>query len=116
MSALREKISDHRAIAAFGTLALLLVAGGWLWAFLVLRDRPHSLILHWNDLINVNIKGDMGDLSGLGALSVLAVILNFKLALELDRRDWFLGKLVIGATFGFGVLIFIGFAAIVSVN
>ena len=44
------------------------------------------------------------------------VIVNFFLALELEARDWFLGKIVAAATLVLSVLIFIAFAAIISVN
>ena len=52
----------------------------------------------------------------MGFLGVAVVFMNFFLATDLEDRDWFLGKFTAAATLGFAALIFIGFAAIISVN
>lgn len=101
--------------AAFG-VSFVLVAGGWLWAWLYLREIDQTLILHFNDRVGINLVGKPGDLAGFGVLALIAVVINSILALALEERDWFLGKLLAAATLAFAALIFIGFAAIISVN
>lgn len=97
-------------------LSLSLVAGGWLWAWLYLRKIEQTLILHFNSLSGINLVGGVRELAGFGILALVVVAVNFVLALALEERDWFLGKLLAAATLAFAALIFIGFAAIISVN
>ncbi len=116
MEHLRDRIKKHRPIAAAAIISLLFAGGGWLWAFLALRRTEQPLILHFNNLAGIDQVGSLRDLMPIGVFGVVLVILGSFIALELDERDWFLGKFAAAATLGFAVLIFIGFAAIVSVN
>jgi len=113
-----QKVRRHWPVAAVFGASLILVLGGWLWAALALRrvDATQTLILHFNNLVGINQVGDTGDLAVAGVLGIVAVIVNFLISVELEDRDWFLGKLITVATFAFSALLFIGFTAIISVN
>jgi hypothetical protein len=116
MSGFWDKLVQHRIVAVLGALSFAFTGGGWLWAWLALKDKTYSLSLHWNNLVHVNQTGDIADLMGLGAFALLVVLLDFAVALELDQRDWFWGKFLASGALSFALLIFIGFAAIISVN
>lgn len=106
----------HRLIVGVFAISFILVVGGWLWAWFYLQTIDQTLILHFNDRVGINFVGRIGDLTGFVVMALVAVIMNFILALALEDRGWFLGKLLSAATLAFAVLIFIGFAAIISVN
>jgi hypothetical protein len=111
-----ETIKKHRLITAVFGVSFALAAGGWLRAWLYLRQVNQTLILHFNNVSGISLVGGVGDLAGFGVLALVVVGVNFILALALEERDWFLGKLLAAATLAFSILIFIGFAAIISVN
>jgi len=116
MSKWRDKVNRHRAVALSYLVSLLLIAGGWLWVWAVLRKSGQPLILHFNNLAGINQVGSLRDLVPIGVFSLALVIISFFIGLDLEEKDWFLGKLLAGATFTMSALIFIGFAAIISVN
>jgi hypothetical protein len=116
MTQILNSIKKHRITAGVFGFSFALVAGGWLWAWLYLKKIDQTLILHFNDISGINLVGKVGDLAGFGVLALVVVAMNFVLALALEDRSWFLGKLLAAATLAFAVLIFIGFAAIISVN
>ena len=100
--------------AFFASLALVL--GGWLWAYFSLSRLPTPYILRFVSNVGVTQLGDLRDLSAFGAVAVISVLLNFILAFELETKAKFLAKLLTFSTLTFAALIFIGFAAIISVN
>lgn len=116
MKLLHESIRKHRLLTGAFAVSFSLAAGGWLWAWLALRKTEQTLILHFNNRAGINLVGKVGDLTGVGVLALVVVAVNFFLALALEDRGWFLGKLLATATLAFAALIFIGFAAIISVN
>jgi hypothetical protein len=62
---------------------------------------------------------DVGDLWGvvsMGVLGVAVTIVDFFVAIELEERDRFFGKVVAVASVFFAVLLFIAFAAILGMN
>lgn len=87
-----------------------------MWAYSALRDVQGPLIIHFNNFVGINQIGSLTVLLGVGAVGAVAVLINFFIALELEARDRFLGKLVVAATLLFSILLFISFAAIISVN
>jgi len=111
-----HKLLAHRIITAVFGASFVLVFGGWLWAVLALRHISQPLILHFNSYVGINQIGDIRDLTAVGFIGVLAVIMNFFIGLELDARDRLWGKMLAAATFFLAALIFIGFAAIINVN
>ena len=58
----------------------------------------------------------MGDLLNTAIFGLVVVLVNFGIALALEERDRFLGKLIAAATAVFAILLFIGFSVIMSVN
>lgn len=113
---LREEVPRRRLISAVFAASLALVGGGWMWAAYVLGGAHQPLILHFNDYVRINLTGGLSDLAGFGILSLVMILTNFLISIELEGRDWFLGKLIAFATAATAVLIFIGFAAIITVN
>jgi hypothetical protein len=93
----------------------LLIVGGCLWAYAALHNVSGPLILHFNDT-GINQIGSLWEILWIGITGIVMVIINFCIAIELEARDWFLGKLLAAETLLLGVLIFVGFAAIISVN
>ena len=121
------KVRLARAVSILSAGAFMLSLGGGLWAYFALRGAATApgamqgaggtqVILHWNDLSGITSAGGLGAVVFMAIFGVAASLLNFAIALELDARDRFLGKLVAAATFAFAVLLFIAFAAIISVN
>lgn len=101
--------------AAFFT-SLALVLSGWLWAYFSLKNLPSPYILRFVSNLGVTQLGDIKDISAVGVVAVISVLLNFMIAFELETKAKFLAKLLSFSTLTFAALIFIGFAAIISVN
>ena len=113
---LKNKLIAHKLMAIGFSVSLALAVGGWLWAHIYLGSVGQPLIIHFNSSSGITQVGETRDLIGIGIFAVLAVMVNFFIAMSLEERDWFWGKLLAAATVGFAALIFIGFAAIISVN
>ncbi len=111
-----QKISRFKITSAAFLASLALVLSGWLWAYFSLSSLPPPYILRFVGNVGVTQLGDFWDLSAAGAVAVTAVLLNFILAFELETKAKFLAKLLTFSTLTFAALIFIGFAAIISVN
>lgn len=111
-----KKFWRYKAVSLLCFGAMVLVAGGVVWAFFSLRSAGGSLIVHYNDFQGINRVGGVGDIIEIGILGLVIIVLNFLLSLELERRDSVLGKIVAASSLFLSVLIFIGFAAIISVN
>jgi len=116
MNRLLRKFSEHRVIGALFLVSVLLVGGAMAWAYGAFRIVKGPLILHFDDLFGIDRIGGLGELLGMGVVGLVIVLTNFSIALVLDDRDWFLGKFLAAATVFLGILIFIGFAAIISAN
>jgi hypothetical protein len=107
----------YRSVSAVSFGALALVVGGWAWAYFALRGITNApLILHFDDLSGITAIGGIGMIMFMGALGTLAVLVDAAIALSLEARDPFLGKLTAALTFIFAALLFIAFAAIINVN
>ena len=111
-----KKIVKFKTISAVFLLSFLFIVGGWLWAFFALRKISQPLIIHFNDVLHINQVGSLNDLTIVALFGLISLVLDFLIALELEERDWFLGKLTAAFGLFFSVLLFIGFAAIISVN
>jgi len=110
------KILKFRLVSVLSAASLAFVLGGSVWAYFALRGTSTPLVLHFNDISGISQIGGIGDLLWFGATGLVVVLVNFFVALELEARDWFWGKLLATATLVFALLLFIGFAAIISVN
>ncbi len=112
-----RRMIRHRVVAATFFASLVFAAGGYLWAWLTLRNAGSGpLILHFDDLEGITSVGSFGALHFIGLFGIATVIVNFAIALELEERDLILGKIVAGITLLFAVLLFIAFTAIMGVN
>lgn len=96
--------------------SLVLVIGGWFWAFWALREIKLPLIIHFSNINGINQVGYFWDLAKVGIFGILVVAVNFLISVELEKRDKFLGKLTSAFTFFLSILIFVYFMAIISVN
>ena len=110
------KILKFRLVSGLFLLSLISVAGSYLWAYLALQSVGGPLIIHFNSESGINQTGTLVDLLWFVVTAILVVIINFFIALELEARDWFWGKLLASATLFFALLILVGFASIISVN
>ncbi len=97
-------------------VGLVLIFGGWLWAYFALHETNLPVIVHFSNVSGINQVGYFWDLSKVAIFGGVVIVLNFLISRELDKRDRFFGKLTSAATFLVGILIFIYFAAIISVN
>ncbi len=111
-----KKFSKFKIVTSAFAVSFCFVMGGWLWAYLALRKVSQPLIIHFNNAVGINQIGDLYDLTAVVLFGLIALLLDFCIALELEERDWFLGKLTAAAGLFLSILIFIGFAAIISVN
>jgi len=97
-------------------VSLVLVLGGWLWSFFDLREVTTPLVILFDSTTGINQVGYAGDLAKVGVFGLLVVVVNFLISIELERRLPFWGRLTSFITIFLGILIFIYFAAIISVN
>lgn len=114
-----KKISRAKAVSVALVAALGFALGGWLWAYSSLRGAAAAgtpLILHFNDISGITAVGGMASITFMGILGVAVVLLNSAIALALEERDRFLGKLAAAMTLAFAALLFLAFAAIINVN
>ncbi len=112
-----KKIQTHWLVSILSGAALLFVIGGFLWAYIALkRSGAGPYILHFNDAQGITQVGGIDLISGVGLFGTVVVIIDALIALELDSRNRFLGKIVAVMALVFSVLLFIGFAAILNVN
>ena len=111
-----KKISTFKTLGTIFLLALLFVLGGTIWAYVALSAAGETVILHFNSVRGITQIGSPVHLLWVGLTAMVAVFINFFICLELETRDKFLAKLLAIATLLWGLLIFIGFAAIISVN
>ena len=103
-------------VPVFLALAMVFVLAGSFWSFFALHASESRLILHFNEEDGITQTGSIAEVMNIGFGGLLLVLINGAIALSLDKRDRFWGKIVSVATLFMGVLIFIALAAIISVN
>ncbi|MBI5220857.1 MAG: hypothetical protein HY978_03430 [Candidatus Liptonbacteria bacterium] len=111
-----NKVIRHPLIGALCALALMVTLGGWMWVYLTLRGIGQPLILHFNPLVGINQVGNVWNLARIAGLGVTVIVVNYLIALELDERYPFVGKLLASGALVFALLLFVAFAAIIAVN
>lgn len=107
---------EHKWVSLASLFSGALILGGWIWASVELKGISQPLIIHFNDYIGINRTGGLLDLSWLGIFGLIAIVVNFLIALDLEERDWFWGKFTSLASIFLAALIFIGFVVIINVN
>ena len=106
----------HKLISVLSALSAFFILSGALWAYFGLYGASGPLILHFSDLAGITQIGGAGNFLAVGLAGIAATAINFVLAVELELRTGFLGKLLAAATLFLALLLFLGFASIISVN
>jgi hypothetical protein len=109
-------LATHKAAAALLAGAVLLPLGGMAWAYTAFRGIKEPLILRFTATQGITEVGTFATVLMLGVFWVLVCVVNAAIAAPLLERDKFLGRFLIGANIAVSILIFIWFAAIISVN
>ncbi len=99
-----------------GIVSLVLVLGGVIWSYLALRVIDTPIIIQYSSFSGINRVGYIGDLVKVGIFGIVVIFVNFLISGELHKRNSFLGRLGGIFTLFLSILIFIYFAAIISVN
>jgi len=111
-----EKIKKHKLISIFLALSLVFVAGGFLWAWFSLGRTSSPVIVHFDDLYGITTATGRGVVVFAGIFGLAMVLVNASLAFEFEERNSLFGKLTAILTLALAILLFIAFAAILSVN
>ena len=98
------------------TLGFVFVFGGWLWVYLKLRVIEMPVVILYNEVEGVTRAGEVGEFLKVLVFGLLVLVINFFISAELEERSQFWARLSSIFTVFLAVLIFIYFAAIVSVN
>ena len=112
----KELLRRYRIVTAAGAASVLLVLIAWGWAYNALRGISQPLIIHFTKATGITQIGHFSFLSGVAVASLVGICVNIALAYALEERNRAIGKFFAGATVFLAVLIFIAFAAIISVN
>ena len=111
-----SKIVRARLLSSLFGGSFLLVLSGIFWVYGKLQSVKGPLVVHFDDLFGISRIGDIFDILQPGFVCLLVILVNFLIALELEEKDRFLPRFLAGMTLFFSILIFISFAAIISVN
>jgi hypothetical protein len=111
-----EQIKKHRLVSVLIAASAVFVLGGFVWALLSLEKVSGPLVLHFNDLAGIVAVGSINAIVFGGIFGIAVVFINGCLAVEFEARNPLFGKLIAVLTLVFAVLLFIAFAAILSVN
>lgn len=108
----------HTTVSATSLAAFIFVFAGAVWSRSILRPVSvlSPLVVHFNDLQGITAVGAPETLVFMAVFGMVVVVMNFFIALALDERDPFLGKLMSSVTLMFAILLFIAFTAIIKVN
>lgn len=96
--------------------SLILILGGWLWAYFKLRVIEVPVVILYNSDQGVTRAGEVGEFLKVAIFGFLVVVINFFITAELEERSRFWAGLSAVFTVFLSILIFIYFAAIISVN
>ncbi|MEK7507823.1 MAG: hypothetical protein AAB602_01940 [Patescibacteria group bacterium] len=111
-----DKILKSKVLSAIFLASFGFVSAAVIWAYAATKNIDGLIVVHFNNSAGISQAGTFLDLFLIGITGAVMVVVNFILALELEARDFFLGKIVAAATLFFSILIFIAFATIISVN
>ena len=112
-----KKILKYKLISILSVVSILLVLGGFFWAYALMRGLGTGpFILHFNDMTGITGVGGLGTIVFMGIFGFVVTVMNGCIALEFESRSSFFGKFIAAITLIFATLLFIGFVAILSVN
>lgn len=106
----------HRWIIGSFGISFLSLLTGMGWAYGKLGNANTPLILHFDNYAGITQIGSLADLELVGLLGLVMIGVNFLIFRSLHERDPFLGKVTATWTCILAILLFLGFAAIISVN
>jgi len=105
----------HPTVSALSGASFGIVLLGQTMAFLSLRAIQGPLVIHYTRG-GIDQFGSLWQVLGYGVVGWSIIIMNYLIALELEKRDWFWGKAISGVTLGLSILLFLALRAIISVN
>jgi hypothetical protein len=111
-----EEIKKYKLVSGFLAASAVFVVAGFIWAFVALQRMNGPHILHFDELRGITAVGGAGVIIFAGIFGMAVVIINGFLAMALEKRSVLFGKLTAVLTLVFAILLFIAFAAIISVN
>lgn len=111
-----KRFHSHPVITALFIGSLAVAAGTALWAHLVFRNIAGPIVVHFNGREGITRIGTVADLDRMLAFEVALIAANALVAFGLPDKEALVRATVAGATIAMSLLIFIGFAAIISVN
>ncbi len=112
-----QKAKKYRLVSGLLAISAFLTVAGFAWAMAVFSGSRTPLVLHFNDLQGITAFGGIGMMVFAEIFGLIVVLVNGILAFALEGRNLpFFGKLTAILTLAFAVLLFIAFAAILSVN
>ncbi|MGB7957327.1 MAG: hypothetical protein WCF77_00585 [Minisyncoccia bacterium] len=111
-----KEIKKHKLVSGLIAASAAFVLGGFVWAMMSLEKITGPLILHFDDLAGIAAVGGIGTIMFGGVFGIVVVFINGFLAIEFEKRNPLFGKLIAILTLVFAILLFIAFAAILSVN
>ncbi len=112
----REFLIRYKEILLEFAWSAVFVLGGTAWTYFGLRGVREPLILHFSSYTGINQIGGLGNLLAVCGTAALLVAGNCFLAAALEERRPVWARVVGLSTLFFSVLLFIGLAAIISVN
>ena len=111
-----EKIKKHRLVSSSFILSFIFVVSGFFWAWFSLGRTSNPVIVHFDDLYGITTATGRSIIVFAGIFGLAMVLINASLAFEFEERNSLFGKLTAILTLVLAVLLFIAFAAILSVN
>lgn len=109
-------IIQFKLVSGVFALSFALIGGAMLWSFIALKDISQPLIVSYGLGVVNKAGGSVWHLLAFGFSTLIALGFNFAISLLFEERDWFWGKFIAAGSLFLSLLIFIGFAAIISVN
>ena len=97
-------------------MSFLLVILGMAWAYASFRSTVSPIILQFNNYDGITKIGSLIELELFGVFGLVMLSINLLVANTLEKRALFLANLAAVWSFFLGTLLFLGFAAIISVN
>ena len=111
-----EKIKKYKLVSGLLACSAIFVLAGFIRAIFLIVGTSGPFVVHFNDMQGITLSGGAGTVMFAGIFGIVVVALNGSVALEFEGRNVFFGRLISVVTLVFAVLLFIAFAAILSVN
>jgi len=111
-----KKIFRLRIVNLFFWISVIFIVGGCIWAIIILGGISEPLIIHYSQSSGIDRIGGLGTLIGIAVLGLIMAIVDFFISLELEKKNILFSRLTSLVGLFVGFLIFIYFAAIISIN